>query len=119
MDDSIVIVGQARQKKRKRTKQAEDVLADGEDQGQGQNHESGSLPRKKRSVGSQDEGEDAAPEPYDFSSAPNILDDAPEREKADVKTRRKTTKEKAKGNKGSSKFLGFIRIVEIFLSLWC
>ncbi|KAF7318022.1 Exosome complex exonuclease RRP6 [Mycena chlorophos] len=78
LDDSIVVVGQPRAKKRKRVKSEG---ADGEG--------SSSKPTKKASPQAQTDD----PEPFDFSSVPNILDDAP---KGDEDTR---VKKKRKGKK--------------------
>jgi len=82
VDDSIVVVGQARQKKRKRerTKTIDESI---------------------KSNGKAKEGEmeaEGEPEAFDFSSVPNILDDVPDSENSAKRVKRKK-KEKEGGNR--------------------
>ncbi|KAF7301136.1 Exosome complex exonuclease RRP6 [Mycena indigotica] len=80
LDDSIVVVGQPRVKKRKRVK---DRDAD----------------KKSPSVAESppSKQDDEIVEPFDFGSVPNILDDAPTEEDTRVKKKRKNKKEKTEG----------------------
>ncbi|KAF9468748.1 hypothetical protein BDZ94DRAFT_1304497 [Collybia nuda] len=87
VDDSIVVVGQARQRKRKRVKAS--VTGTG-------------LPGEAPSPNLVNQTDDilndesaSANEPFDFSAVPNILDDNPNIE--DIKKRRKQKKQKTGG----------------------
>lgn len=84
IDDSIVVVGQARQKKRKRVKGS--VAKDGD---------SVADDKQKRR-------EEVAPlEPFDYSTAPNILDDIPTPDQDPASRKKK----KQKHTKGRSRAL--------------
>ena len=73
-DDSIVVVGQARQRKRKRSKLPTDVLA-----------ETASPKDKHKETG----GDSNEHEPFDFQAVPNILDDNPNVEDTKKKKQKK------------------------------
>jgi exosome complex exonuclease RRP6 len=86
VEDSIVVVGQARQRKRKRTKAAvEDVdslrLANGLD-GKKARDEQPNVISKDEVAGDEDE-------PFDFSTVPNILDNNSDNEASSLKKKRK------------------------------
>ncbi|KAL0578562.1 exosome nuclease subunit [Marasmius crinis-equi] len=87
-DDSIVIVGQTKQKKRKRAKAAE---ANGEPSTESDTR------RKKRVKSPAPDGTDAVPqEAFDFDSVPNVLDEPPAAEDPRPKKRGKAkAKEKS------------------------
>ena len=83
IDDSIVVVGQ-RQKKRKRAKKAEAT-----DDGDGDAQKSTAVPAKAKT-----KTEEVVP--FDFASAPNILDDGERSEQEDGRAgKRKRQKKKA------------------------
>ncbi|KAJ7730997.1 ribonuclease H-like domain-containing protein [Mycena maculata] len=84
VDDSIVVVGQAKQKKRKRAKTEGDAAAD-EPAG-----------AKKAARKEKAEAEEGAGEPFDFSAVPNILDDVPNGEDMRVKKKKKGKQGKEK-----------------------
>ncbi|KAG5649848.1 hypothetical protein H0H81_001773 [Sphagnurus paluster] len=89
VEDSIVVVGQARQKKRKRTKTApvdETASVSAETSSQKTSHEP---------AGSNDAPEPRDHEPFDFSAVPNILDDNPNAE--DNKQKKRQKKQKSAG----------------------
>ncbi|KAJ7050877.1 ribonuclease H-like domain-containing protein [Mycena amicta] len=87
VDDSIVVVGQPRSKKRKRAK--------------GEDAEGSRAPNKL----SPSKGDDSPPpkgdeedaEAFDFASVPNVLDDGPNEDGARAKKKRKGKKDKGEG----------------------
>ncbi|KAJ6544046.1 hypothetical protein B0H19DRAFT_1169443 [Mycena capillaripes] len=81
VDDSIVVVGQARQKKRKRSKT--DTGVDGDPSTEDSTTAKKATKKEKRDTS----GEEA--EAFDFSAVPNILDDVPNREDMRVKKKKK------------------------------
>ncbi|KAG5642308.1 hypothetical protein DXG03_003028 [Asterophora parasitica] len=85
VDDSIVVVGQARQKKRKRTKSTPDGAVSASAEGLSQKS-------KPQHEGSGSKDEPGEPEPFDFSAVPNILDDNPHTEETKQKKRQKKQK---------------------------
>ncbi|GLB45506.1 putative HRDC domain containing protein [Lyophyllum shimeji] len=89
VEGSIVVVGQARQKKRKRTKPAPDGAAAISAEGFSPKNQ----PQKLEGAGSNDEPGDH--EPFDFSAVPNILDDNPHTE--DARQKKKHKKQKTGG----------------------
>ncbi|RDB15305.1 Exosome complex exonuclease rrp6 [Hypsizygus marmoreus] len=82
VEDSIVVVGQARQKKRKRTKSAPEGV-------EPSLSAEGSGPKKTRQQGN---GSKDEPGTFDFSAVPNILDDNPNTEDSKKKKRQKKQK---------------------------
>jgi exosome complex exonuclease RRP6 len=80
-DSSIVVVGQARQKKRKRTKSSQQQVGDGQ---------------KKVEIVETLENREAA-EPFDFSGAPNILDEVQEEDRKPVKKKKAGSDKTSKG----------------------
>lgn len=97
VEDSIVVVGQARQKKRKRTKAAVNDL--------GSSRSAESLNKKKiqqeRVNGTpKNEVTSDKEEPFDFSVVPNILDNNPNLEESAVK------KKKQRRQKNGEAFYG-------------
>ncbi|KAJ7174298.1 hypothetical protein C8R46DRAFT_945281 [Mycena filopes] len=88
IDDSIVVVGQARQKKRKRAKtdaDAEAATPSGEESG----HTKKASSKAKRAA--EPDGE-----AFDFASVPNILDDVPNGEDMRMKKKKKQKQVKDK-----------------------
>lgn len=86
IEDSIVVVGQARQKKRKRTKVAPDgpaALPSAE------SSNVGGTPQQQQNAGSNDDPPTEESVPFDFSAVPNILDDNPNSEETKKKRQRK------------------------------
>jgi exosome complex exonuclease RRP6 len=83
VDDTIVVVGQ-RQKKRKRSKKAEKTDLDGV-------VETPSTPTEDTRV----KPEEVVP--FDFASAPNILDDVPSEEEGGRAGKRRRTKKRSGG----------------------
>lgn len=97
VDDSIVVVGQARQqrkRKRERNKAADEP----------KKHGVNGKTREEMDVEGEGEGE---PEVFDFSSVPNILDDVPDSENTAKRAKRK------KKEKGGGKGRGWF-----FLCVW-
>lgn len=82
IDDSIVVVGQARQKKRKRAQ----AMAAGTNASVEASNEVG----RKEAI--PDDESATIEQPFDFSAVPNILDDNPNTE--DSKKKRKQKKQK-------------------------
>ncbi|KAF8975376.1 hypothetical protein BDQ17DRAFT_1441539 [Cyathus striatus] len=95
--DTIVVVGQARQKKRKRVKEKEasSTPADGDGEETGA---SSPLKKEDKSKAQSDEEEVEQPA-FDFSSAPNLLDDNPNAE-GDQGRKKRQRKAGTKGVKG-------------------
>lgn len=90
IDDSIVVVGQARQKKRKRTKpSAQDNDSPGKANGEGVERKGNSKKQKQLL----DADADDSPEPFDYSKVPNILDDVPIPEPDPTKRKKKKQKQ--------------------------
>ncbi|KAK0185739.1 ribonuclease H-like domain-containing protein [Armillaria mellea] len=87
IEDTLVVVGQARQKKRKRV-----ALADIDDGTPGT--EVTSLTKKSKS--GEGESADQDPEPFDFASVPNVLDQVPAIHE-DNKVKRKGKQKKGGG----------------------
>lgn len=77
IDDAVIVVGQAKQKKRKRVRDAEGVA-------------SGSSSSRRTK-------DDVPVEPFDFSTVPNILDADTEVEATHVQKKGKKDKKQAKG----------------------
>ncbi|KAJ7265982.1 hypothetical protein B0H12DRAFT_179215 [Mycena haematopus] len=93
VDDSIVVVGQARQKKRKRAKN--DVGTDGGDGDTGKSATANSAsPKKMPKTEKQDDSGEV--EAFDFSAVPNLLDDLPNGEDNRVKRKKKQKQGKDK-----------------------
>jgi exosome complex exonuclease RRP6 len=89
VDDSIVVVGQARQKKRKRPKTDSGVGGDAGDEAA---EDPASLKKtKKQEKRDAQDGEEA----FDFSAVPNILDDVPNSE--DMRVKKKKKQKQGKG----------------------
>ncbi|KAF5374147.1 hypothetical protein D9615_008827 [Tricholomella constricta] len=88
VEDSIVVVGQAKQKKRKRAKPAPDGAASTSAEGSSQKNKP-----QNEDAGSRDESE--GHEPFDFAAVPNILDDNPNTE--DMKQKKRQKKQKSGG----------------------
>lgn len=96
VEDSIVVVGQARQKKRKRTKVATDTV-EVAPSAEGSATKKARSSRDKELTGHEDgKGAVSGLEPFDFSAVPNILDDNPNIEDGKKKQR------KTKPNRGAS-----------------
>lgn len=89
VDDSLVVVGQSKQKKRKRTGGAE---------------QSTSTSKKPKSVSGSEE-------PFDFSSVPNVLDQLPDTQE-DTRV-----KKKGKQKKGTQGFLDIGRLLIVFVQV--
>ena len=87
VDDSLVVVGQSKQKKRKRTGGAEQ-----------------STSKKPKSVSGSEE-------PFDFSSVPNVLDQLPDTQE-DTRV-----KKKGKQKKGTQGFLDIGRLLIVFVQV--
>ncbi|THU91472.1 hypothetical protein K435DRAFT_780706 [Dendrothele bispora CBS 962.96] len=113
-DDTIVVVGQVRQKrekkrKRDKSKAGEDVIGDSEaaDMSEGGHL---SAKRSKKASGSGNGSPDEQElEPFDFSSAPSILDAVPtttQDTQPGTGARKKKDRKKDKEKKGSSTFYG-------------
>ncbi|KAL0960894.1 hypothetical protein HGRIS_005903 [Hohenbuehelia grisea] len=83
VEDTIVVVGQARQKKRKRTKAADGA---GEDAGSAKAATAGKASGDKAAV------DEAEATPFDFDAVPNILDDRPTQDDAKPRKRKKQAK---------------------------
>ncbi|TDL23207.1 hypothetical protein BD410DRAFT_173443 [Rickenella mellea] len=84
IDDTVVVVGQARQKKRKRVKQPTGDQSN--ESTPGPNTEA--TVKKKAKTIAQDEPSAEELEPFDYASAPNILDDQSGSRATDVKKSR-------------------------------
>ncbi|KAJ7929003.1 hypothetical protein B0H13DRAFT_2652544 [Mycena leptocephala] len=91
VDDSIVVVGQARQKKRKRPKTDSGV---GGDAGDDATEDPASLKKPKKQE--KRDAQDGEKEAFDFSAVPNILDDVPNSEDMRVKKKKKQKQGKDK-----------------------
>ena len=89
IEDTIVVVGKAKQKKRKRVKAQEPPDEELKVIEEPAVNESAKRKKTKREVDAPE-----SPEPFDYASAPNILDE-PVHEKSDIKPQAK-----AKGKKG-------------------
>ncbi|KNZ78491.1 Exosome complex exonuclease rrp6 [Termitomyces sp. J132] len=85
-DDSIVVVGQARQRKRKRTKLTTDGLA-----------EASSLKNEHKNKDGRAQDDVNNHEPFDFTAVPNILDDNPNVEDMKQKKQKRQKKQKTGG----------------------
>ncbi|KAJ7699641.1 ribonuclease H-like domain-containing protein [Mycena rosella] len=95
VDDSIVVVGQARQKKRKRVKADAGGEVDGEADGDAPTPKASK--KGKRTSEGEGEGADAGDsEAFDFAAVPNILDDVPNGEDMRVKKKKKQKQAKDK-----------------------
>ncbi|KAG6819666.1 hypothetical protein H0H93_009746 [Arthromyces matolae] len=90
VDDSIVTVGQARQRKRKRTKPPADGLIPTTSAEKSNSEEVEPQNATKDSTAVNDQ------EPFDFATVPNILDDNPDVE--DTKQKKRQKKQKSGGN---------------------
>ncbi|KAJ7082609.1 hypothetical protein C8R43DRAFT_1052282 [Mycena crocata] len=90
VDDSIVVVGQARQKKRKRAKTDPD-------HGDGGGEDASGTPKKTPKKGKREpDTEGGEAEAFDLSAVPNILDDVPNGEDMRVKKKKKQKQAKDK-----------------------
>lgn len=87
VEDSIVVVGQARQKKRKRPKISKDTAGAG-----AEGSIEGSATKKSKSGKSQESSGEDVQEPFDFSAVPNILDNNPDSEETKRRRQRKQKK---------------------------
>ncbi|KAF7330926.1 Exosome complex exonuclease RRP6 [Mycena venus] len=94
VDDSIVVVGQARQKKRKRAKTDTGVDGDAAEGGATPPEDS---PKKVAKKEKRDAGDgDGEVEAFDYSAVPNLLDDVPNGEDMRVKKKKKQKQGKEK-----------------------
>jgi exosome complex exonuclease RRP6 len=88
VEDSIVVVGQARQKKRKRTKST----VDHGDPSHSADDLNAKTQQEQVNLTLKDEVPSGVEEPFDFSVVPNILDNNPDLEESTVKKRKKQKK---------------------------
>lgn len=93
VDDTIVVVGKTKQKKRKRTKTQEQ--SDEEPKEEAKELEGSAKKKKSRKTTKTTQDELESPEPFDYASAPNFLDE-PVRVQSDIKK----SQAKSKGKKG-------------------
>lgn len=93
VDDTIVVVGKTKQKKRKRTKTQEQ--SDEEPKEEAKELEASAKKKKSRKTTETTQDELESPEPFDYASAPNFLDE-PVRVQSDIKK----SQAKSKGKKG-------------------
>jgi len=90
VEDSIVVVGQARQKKRKRTK------AVVEDAAASRSADGSNAKKTRQEVNPMPGGGvPSNEEPFDFSAVPNILDNNPDMKESAVKAKKKQRKQKS------------------------
>lgn len=106
VEDSIVVVGQARQKKRKRTKGA----AEATDQAPSAEDSAAKKTKNDRAADKTTPQEHSTPEPFDFSAVPNILDDNPNTDETKVK-RKKSKQTKGACDTSSLLFPGVYIVV--------
>ncbi len=100
--DTIVVVGRARQKRKRRAEKHGDLEAD-----------TSSTNKNEKSMSENKQAGPKTPEPqepFDFSSIPNILDDDPDNDAEELSSRRRK-KQKKLNNKGSSQPVTFVRHV--------
>jgi exosome complex exonuclease RRP6 len=95
VEDSIVVVGQPKQKKRKRPK-ASSSTPHGEISGPADAVED-DAENTKRSVKAEDSPVTAEPEPFDFSTVPNILDEVPPEDHDPKQHKKKRSKKRHDG----------------------
>ncbi|PPR05868.1 hypothetical protein CVT24_006622 [Panaeolus cyanescens] len=86
--DTIIVVGQARQKRKRANKQAE----------------GGKGTKKAAAESTPATSEETSAEPFDFSTAPNILDDNPD--EGDTEEAKRKKKRVKKASKGAGQFYG-------------
>jgi exosome complex exonuclease RRP6 len=97
VDDSIVVVGQARQKKRKRVKSSAHDTDPGSAAVPVMNAETSAEARQTEALKRKGQRSSTPQESFDYSAVPNILDDVPTPE------RDSTSRKKKKQNKGKAR----------------